>query len=469
MSNFQYQKLVQQLIRRIETKQLAFGEKLPSIRSMATKSSLSKTTVIKAYEQLESQGYIQAVAKSGFYVSYQLGEAVEQLKKQPKRKRPQAVQQGQVMLDMMRKGAAFDLLPSEAVDHVNPELRNHLSKAFRYQSGKDQQQYDEPSGYRPLRKQLALHYTHNDYFLEAKDIIVTHGCQHSLHLALMASTEPGDVVAIESPAFYGVIELLRALKLKVLEIPCSSITGIKIEEFVKMCERWPIKALMLTSNFSTPTGSVIPDAQKQHLLELSENYDFTIIEDDIYRLLYFGHKEPNSLLSFNPQGETGNVISCSSFSKSLSRDLRVGWIISNKFHEKIEQLKFSTSLATGRTMQVGLSNYLKSGAAKRFMNKRRSELQQYAKDWRDYLTQDASPIISCSTAQGGLSLWVELPEHVNTLALYNEMQKQQIYVTPGSLFSLGDEFNQFLRISFSEPLNEARKEALELLLDYMKK
>jgi DNA-binding transcriptional MocR family regulator len=467
--SYQYQKLVQQIIQRIRSKQFSYGDKLPSIRAMAVSQGVSKTTVIKAYEQLEALGFINAVAKSGFYISRQSAAAVEQLSLRPQAKKPQLVHQDQLMLDIMQRGVAFDLLQNQSGYSFNAPLKQHLAKAMREQTGLEQQQYDSPRGYYPLREQIAKLYQTQGEAVDAEDVIITQGCQQSLLLALLACCKSGDTVAIESPAFYGVIEILRLLKLKVLELPCSSITGLDVGAFAAMSKRWPIKALVVTPNFSTPTGSMMPDENKHQLLQVCNEQDIVIIEDDIYRQLHFSAYEPSSLFSLAINQGFTNVISCSSFSKSLSRDLRIGWLIVKQYKEVLEPLKVAASLACSQSMQKGLANYLLSGAAKRYLNKRRADLQRFANEWQYYLMSEDSPFISCSVAKGGLSLWLEMPENIDAVELYNKMRLKGIFITPGALFSSYSGFNNFIRVSFSEPLDSSRKQALDELFKQIKK
>lgn len=464
MSGYQYQKLVDYFSREIRDGVLLPGIKMPSIRSLSRLQGVSKTTVITAYSQLEALGLIESRPKSGFFVCVQKQEGFKL--KHPENSRPMVkpamVSTSQIIIDMMEKAASFDLLPKVKQQSGNVELRQCLSRAQRGESGTEQNYYDEPLGLLALRQQVAQRVYHSQHTVSTDNIVITHGCQHALLLALMSTTEPGDIVAIESPGFYGAIQLLKALNIKVIELPSSPSTGIDVDTFEQATNQWNIKALMVAPNYSTPTGACMPDSAKIQLLECCISKEITIIEDDVYSDLYFGLNKPRSIYSFDA---TGTVILCSSFSKSLSRDLRVGWILPGKYIQKVKQLKIVTSIATGITIQKGLAMYLEKGCYERYIKKQRSVLGIQSIQWQDAIKQYLLSVKSCSTPKGGLALWAELPTRIDTIKLYKKAQSKGITITPGSLFSSQNKYRNYLRLSFSEQLTEKRMEALVTLED----
>lgn len=459
MSGYQYQKLVADFSREIRDGVLLPGIKIPSIRSLSRLQNVSKTTVITAYSQLEARGLIESRPKSGFFVCAQKKDSLEL--KHPENSRPTVkpalVSTSQIIIDMMEKAASFDLLPKVDQSLGNVELRQCLSRAQRRESGSEQHYYDEPLGLLALRQQISQRVYHSQGAVRADDIVITHGCQHALLLALMSTTEPGDIVAIESPGFYGAIQLLKTLKIKVIELPSSPSTGIDVEAFEKATQQWNIKGLIVAPNYSTPTGACMPDSTKVKLLECCISKEITIIEDDVYSDLYFGLNKPRSIYSFDT---TGTVILCSSFSKSLSRDLRLGWVLPGKHIQKVKQLKIVTSIATGITVQKGVAMYLEKGCYERYIKKQRSVLEIQSIQWQDAIKQYLLSVKSCSTPKGGLALWAELPANIDTIKLYKSAQSKGIIITPGALFSSQNKYRNYLRLSFSEGLTDKRKEAL---------
>jgi len=326
--------------------------------------------------------------------------------------------------------------------------------------------YDNPKGSTDLQNQISEHYRTRNLYVNKHDICITSGCQNSLFLALSVCCNAGDTVVIESPAFYGCLQLLQHLKLRVIEIPASSQTGIKSAELTNILQKWKIKACIVTPNFSTPTGGSLPTEEKKQLVKLAHEYNFTLIEDDIYGDLGF-HLTSEPLKSFD---EHGRVILCSSFSKALSRDLRIGWIMGGEKHDEIVQLKLVNYLATNQAIQQGLASFMAEGFYRR-------HLTQY----RELLQKQRDILITCikeywqfpytfSLPNGGLSIWLELEKNIDTTEIYKQAIKEEIIITPGMLFSSNKQFTHCMRLSFVHEITPKRLLALKkigaLINDY---
>jgi len=329
MRQFKYEQLANILKSQIDDKKWRANEKLPSIRDLASSYSVSKISVQKALHTLEARGLVYVKPKSGYYVSpsKSIKLASQGIKRIGK---PKLVDVPEIFYEIMERGAAFDIAPryldnAQAPNHLLL-LNRHISRALRQKPQNNALYYSEPPGDISLRYQISEHYRKRNLNISEQEICITSGCQNSLFLALMATCQPGDIVAIESPAFYGVLQLLQQLKLKVVELPSSYTSGLTAEALREATTKWNIKACVLTANFATPTGALIPTEEKRNIVALAAEKNLVLIEDDIYGDLGF-HSNVEPLKSYDTQG---NVILCSSFSKSLSRDLRIGWIVANK-------------------------------------------------------------------------------------------------------------------------------------------
>lgn len=464
MTVYLYHQLEQELRQLIASGQLGAGEKIPSVRQLSHAKALSKSTVLTALARLEAEGFIEAKPRSGYFVVDQNSARVLQI---PETSQPEikAVPAKHLLMDIMAQGAAFDLLSPSVVDNhqrfddgCNQQLKRCLARAQRQQSCREQLYYDEPGGNLALRQALAQHISHGGKKINARQLLITSGCQNSLLLALMATTKPGDVVAVESPGFYGSLQLIESLGLKVLELPCDAQTGLSPQALELALQHWSIKALIVTPNFATPMGSSLPEQAKLNLINLAEQYQFAIIEDDIYGDLHFSLQRPRSLYSYD---SADNVILCGSFSKSVSRDLRLGWIVAGKWSDDIKRLKLVTGIASSQTLQQGLLQFMQEGSLYKHAKQKRRQLQQQHQELQQLIAQHLSMAVSCSQAEGGLTVWLELPKEINSLDLYNQAKEQQVLLTPGGLFSLQDSYSNFLRLSFAHPWNESRIAAFQ--------
>lgn len=459
-----YRQIEELLREEISSGQRKTGERLPSIKQLCAEQKVSKSTVQTAYARLEADGFIEARSRSGYYVTYSEQVVLKTPIPSSPVSTPTFVSAEQILVDIMEKGAAFDVLPHSTneghKEQGNEQLRRCLSRAQRRQTGHQQYYYDEPMGLPILRQQLAQRVGYGGGQTNEDEVVITSGCQHALLLALMASTTSGDVVAVESPAFYGFLQLFETLGLQVIELPCAADTGLSPESLRLALQHWKIKALVLSSNFSTPTGAQLPEKNKPLLLEVAEEYGVTIIEDDIYGELQFGLQRPRTLYSYS---KSGNVILCSSFSKSLSRDLRLGWILPGKFLKQVKRLKLITALSTSVTLQQGISNFLEEGAYDKHLRTIRQTLQKQCHDLLKLIPELIPNYKSCSQPKGGIALWLELPEGTDTLKLYEKARNKGVIITPGRLFTTQNRYNNFIRLSYLHKWNEERRAALKQL------
>lgn len=462
MGSFRYETLEVFLRQQIQAGRYKVGEKLPSVRTLCQQHTLSKATVMHALHKLEADQLVYAIPKSGYFVA-DTGSDHTTPQKVSTPSIPTQVNVPDIFRDIMSRSAAFDILPTDgsapAAQHLIT-LNRMISKALRTHPEKKAHYYDEPKGHMGLRQAITDLYRQRETHLLAEDLCITTGCQHALFLALMATCKAGDTVAIESPAFYGALQQLEQLGLHVIEISSDPKAGLDLNELEQKISDWPIKACIVTPNFHTPTGSQMPIENMKALVALAAKHDFYIIEDDIYGELHFRNEVCPPIKSVCSQGR---VILCSSFSKCLSRELRMGWIAGGNLHSKIVQLKLITQLACPQATQEGLAEFLHQGHFKRYLNHYRQQLQEQ----RDQLLRELKRFwgeqIKFSKPNGGLSCWVELPETINTQQSYKVLLEKGIVLTPGVLFSAHGLYQNYMRLSFSQPLTERRRAALHLL------
>ncbi|SIP94821.1 transcriptional regulator, GntR family [Marinobacterium stanieri] len=459
-SEYRYQQLEQWLLRGIEEQRWRLGERLPSIRALCKEHGLSKATVQHALQRLEAQGLLEARPKAGYFVSLQ-PRTVRQPQSRVSIEAPRPVNVSELLLDIMRRSAAFDLIPEFRAGDLPAgilALNRSIGRALRRQRGEDYLYYDEPAGDAGLREQLSLHLARRGWAAVPEQLCITSGCQHALFLALQACCKRGDVVAVESPGFYGVLQLLEQLELQVVEVPTSPDTGMDMAALEEVLARWPVRACIVSPAFATPSGALMPLESRQQLLALAEQHDLAVIEDDIYADTALGAlPDPLKALDRNER-----VILCSSFSKSLSRDLRLGWVAGARWHQRILHLKLVSQLASSRYLQQGVAEFIQDGSFATHLRRQRHELR----DRRDRLIaflQAWSTELRVSVPAGGLAVWVELPEGVDTLASYPKALEQGVVITPGPLFSVSGQFSNCLRLSFAHPWDERRTRALNQL------
>ncbi|WOH37983.1 PLP-dependent aminotransferase family protein [Thalassotalea fonticola] len=454
-----YQALANKIISQVNTGQLCFGEKLPSIRTMANTHNVSKNTVIKALADLERNDYIEARIRQGFFVKFKglKNDAPVPLNVEIQ---PVEVTIPQIFYDIMQRSAAFDILPSANEQYQSKyllQLQKDINKATKNSPFIKASYYDSPIGLLNLRKQIRERYRNRGFLINESDLCITSGCQHSLFLSLFSVCKPGDTVAVESPGYYGIIQLLEQLQLNIVEIPVSGDTGIELNALAQAAEKWDIVAVVVTPSFSTPTGALMPINNRQRLINIANMHNLAVIEDDIYGELGFDSNLP-PVKSFDTEQR---VILCSSFSKCLSRDLRIGWVSGGRWHDKIIRLKLTSQLASGQLQQQAVADFMVNGHFKRHINSFKNSLLLHRNQLLSALLQYGPVSIKYTLPNGGLALWVEFEQHVDTTKLYSKALKENIILTPGQLFSSAGHFKNSIRISFNHPFTGQRLNALK--------
>nr|WP_323745817.1 PLP-dependent aminotransferase family protein [Alloalcanivorax profundimaris] len=464
LTAYRYQRLETWLLRGIEEGRWRLGEKLPSIRTLCREHGLSKATVQHALRRLEARGLVEARPKAGYFLSLR-PESPTTPRSRARIVAPRAASVSDLLLDIMGRGAAFDLVPDPLAGSLPPgvlALNRAVGRALRRRRGGGYQYYDAPAGEPELREQLALQHARRGWPVEPERLCVTSGCQHALFLALMACCERGDVVAVESPGFYGVLQLLEQLRLQVVEVPASPDTGMDMDALEQVLDRWKVKACVVSPAFATPGGALMPEASRRRLLALAEQHDLAVIEDDIYAETALG-PVPDPLKALDTQDR---VILCGSFSKCLSRDLRLGWVSGARWHERVLRLKLVTQLAGSRFLQQGVADFMADGGFAAHLRRQRHDLRVNRDQLIDRLRRWPGEV-RVSRPEGGLAVWVELDVGIDTLAAYDRALEQGVVITPGPLFSGSGQFRNCLRIGFAHRWHPDRLVALERLADVL--
>ena len=326
-SDHLYLQIAETIQQQILDEVLKIGDKLPSVRLLSKEHGLSVSTILQSYYHLEGKGLIESRPQSGYYVRFNPSRFPKKIEKSYppqtiKTKNVEAII-GEVYDDFSMSGITkFSLsVPSQ---EILPLAR--LNKAM-IQSLRDLPangtSYEQVQGNELLRRQVARWSMNWGGQLQAESLITTSGCMNAISYCLMAIASPGDTIAVESPVYFGMLRFAQSIGLKILELPTHPDTGVDPDDVKKALQQHDIKALFLVTNFSNPTGYCMPDEQKEAMVKLLSIHGVPLIEDDLYGDVYFGNKRPRSCKSFD---EEGNVLWCSSISKTLAPGYRVGWV-----------------------------------------------------------------------------------------------------------------------------------------------
>ena len=447
-----YARVADDLVRAIQTGVYREGDRLPSIRSQSKRLSVSASTILEAYAQLQDRGLVESRPQSGFYVR-RTARAPDPPPMSRPRLAPTEVSMGAIAMEVVRATADPALVAfGTALPDMNlpgPKSVRRLLASVARSHGTRALAYEVPPGNRELRVQIARRAALAGCAFGPDDVVVTSGCQEALLLCLRAISSPGDTIAVESPTFYGTLQAIRSLGLRALEIPTHPETGISLESLEMALEQFPIKGLVVTPHASNPLGYVMPDSRKADLLHLAQAHGVPLIEDDVHGELVYGAGRPRAIKAWDTRDD---VLLCSSVSKSIAPGLRVGWAVPGRFLEAVNTLKLVTNMASATLPQLVVAEYLSQGHGG-FDRHLRAARVSYASA-RDRLVELVGKHFPKETRvsrpAGGFVAWLELPKSTDSVALYRRALAEGISIAPGPLFSAREKYKHFVRINFAQ-------------------
>jgi DNA-binding transcriptional MocR family regulator len=456
-----YRDLADEVAALITSGTLRTGERVPSVRDLVRQHRVSPATAMRAYEMLESKELIESRPRSGYYVSDRWHRQISPPRHSRPPSRSTSVAISELVFDILESTRHRDIVPLGSA-FPSPtlfpwaKLARFLGSSARHMDPWDVVQ-SLPPGSDELRRQIARRYMLSGASVNTEEIIVTSGALEALNLALGALTRPGDIVAIESPSFYACLQAIEAAGLKALEIPTHPVHGVSVGALEEAIRKHDIRACWFMTNFQNPSGATLPDDSKRELVRLLAQHDIPLIEDDVYAELYFGDERPRAAKSYDTKGL---VLNCGSFSKSLAPGYRLGWVAAGRFAKQIERRKIISSLATSMPIQEGIASMLRHDGVDQHLNTLRTALQRQQVQMLESIKRHFPTGYRLATPHGGYFLWIELPAHIDAMALREAALQADISIAPGPMFSARRAFRNCVRINCGHPFTPTLERAI---------
>ncbi|QSQ24481.1 PLP-dependent aminotransferase family protein [Pyxidicoccus parkwayensis] len=423
------------------------GERIHSVRELSRLKGVGLNTAVRAHEILEDRGLVVTRPQSGTYV---VGPRQDSGITPPRRRLsvPREVDvPGLVSLvfesaqakDLVPLGAACltpDLYPCEA---INRFTRQALREAPELVGG-----YALPPGQFEYRRQISRRLAKHGCSVDPAEVVATNGAMEALSLALRATCAPGSAVLIESPQYFGILQALQQQELRVVELPTHPRDGVDLAQVEEALEKFDIGAGLFIPNFSNPLGTLMDDARKAQLVDLFARHDVPLIEDDIYAELSLQGGRPRPLKAFDRRG---GVLTCSSFSKTVSPGLRAGWMLPGRYLERVKALQCSSSMGAGSLSQAVLAGFLASKEYERHMASLRTHFSLQVGRVSNAVRECFPEGTRLTTPRGGFVLWVELPRGTDAVELSRRALESGISISPGILFSASNRYRNHLRLN----------------------
>jgi DNA-binding transcriptional MocR family regulator len=425
---------------------------------------VSLSTILQAYYHLESKGLIEARPQSGYFVRY----SPRKFPAIPSKSKPEPTavnNQAEEIITSVYSNLADNSLIKFSLSVPAPELLPiaRLNKTM-IECMRDLPaggtNYEDIQGNPELRRQIAKWSMLWDGKLTGDDIVTTAGCMNAVAFSLMALTERGDAIAVESPTYFGILQLACNLGLKIYELPTDPQTGVDVDALKRTLQNHKIKTCILMSNFNNPIGSCMPDENKKEVVKLIQHHHVPLIEDDLYGDVYFAKSRPKSCKTFD---DSGLVLWCGSVSKTLAPGYRVGWVAPGIFLDKIKMLKLYHIVSSSTLEQETVARFLGNGRYEHHLRKLRNTLQTNSLQYSRAICEYFPAGTKITRPQGGFLLWVELNNRITTYNLHKEAMKHGISIGPGRMFTLQDQYHHCMRLSYGLLWNSKIDEALKTL------
>jgi DNA-binding transcriptional MocR family regulator len=455
-----YLKIADAMARQIRTGTLPRGERIPSVRLLASQHGVSQSTVVQAYRTLEDARLIEARPRSGYFVAARPPQLPEpETSRPPKRSvnvGRNAVAARMTSLAHDPDHVSFGAACPDAALFDEERVRRAVSRAVQRHRG-TLCQYPFGAGDEALRRAVARHVLRMGCHIDADDIVITSSCLEAITLCLRSVTQPGDTVALESPTYYGFLQILEHLGLRALEIPTHPRTGISLDALQLALDTQPVKALVVVPTLSNPLGASMPVPERKRLAQMLARHKLPMIEDVLYNDLCEDEDRRRAVQSFDTAGQ---VMLCGSFSKTIAPGLRLGWVAAPAWTDHLQRLKAATSGSETVMLQRALADLLTQTGIEAGYRALRSVVNARMDEARRLVSRHFPKGTRMTAPPGGFILWLELPSGIDTNVLFEACLDERICIAPGSVFTTSGRFNHCMRLGLGGKWGAAERKAL---------
>jgi len=332
-------------------------------------------------------------------------------------------------------------------------------------------QYGATEGYEPLREMIARHMARYAILAKVENVLITSGSQQALDLIGKLLINSGDRVLVEAPTYLGALQAFNGYGAQYLSVPIDD-DGLRTELLEPSLRLGP-KFMYILRNYDNLAGVTLSQGRRHQLILLADKYGIPIVEDDPYGQLRYEGEHIAPLVVLDRENlrrdngfSIGNVIYLSTFSKTLAPGLRLGWIVAPpKIISKLVQLKQGADLHTSTFIQCVAFEVARGGFLDQHVKLIRGVYRQRRDVMLQALKEFFPPEVTWTQPQGGLFLWVTLPEGMDSQSLFRSALAENVAFVPGDSFYAGNgpESCRHLRLNFSHPNPEQIREGIRRL------
>lgn len=448
--DFLYLQLYNEIKELILNGELSPDTKLPTIRKLAEKLDVNNVTVVTAYNQLETDGFIYKKVGSGSFVKKLDEIEIEEEREENKGK-----------VNFGSTAPTPNLFPVEEIkEAINEVLDRDRANAFIYQESK---------GYTPLRKSLKSYLEKLDIVTDIDSIQIISGAQQGIDIISKAMVDYGDIVFTESPTYTGAIGVFNSRGARAIGIPIER-DGIDIVELKNKLKSFRPKFIYIMPNFQNPTGYSYSKEKMEELLELAVEYGFYIIEDDYLSDLKFKNKQNRTIKSID---RYDRVIYIKSFSKLFMPGLRIAFmVVPTELYSGILSAKHISDISTPGLIQRAFDAYMRNGNWDENIKRINKVYDLRYRIMVKAVTELMPKTVEYILPEGGLNFWFKLPSGHSSNELYEYLLAREISIAPSMVFDLNGEDSEYFRLSVtsidSEDIRPHMEKLTEGISDFFK-
>jgi DNA-binding transcriptional MocR family regulator len=430
------EQIVRMVAARIDDRLLRGGARMPSIRQFATSHQVSCFTVVTSYDKLVAKGYLESRRGAGFFVRERspLNSPLDGRSSQQAGPHQEPAAQPLDVVWLIRnmfRQVPLAMVPGSGLLPADWLDGKMIADALRDISREHSQllvSYGAPHGFLPLRQQLQMSLAELEIAATPEQIVTTVGVTQALDLVAREFTRPGDTIFVDDPAWFLMFGSFAALGTKVIGIPRLA-DGPDLVQLAQLAQLHKPKLYVINSVLHNPTSTSLSAAKAFQVLRIAEQHDFTIVEDDIYCDMHPGGLPATRLAALD---QLQRVIYLGGFSKTLSANLRVGFIAtSSEWAQRLADRKMLSTLTSSDIGERVIYKILSEGLYRKHVARLRARLDTVrAKAVRQMesvgLKVDLVP-------SAGMFVWVDAGCDTNVLT--EKAMQGGVLLAPGSLFS----------------------------------
>lgn len=465
-----YAQIGQRIGQMIDAQVFRVGQRLPSLRDLASQNGVSVSTAVQAFHWLEERHLVVARPKAGYFVAPRSRRpALPAVSRPPRhslvlqrKSRTETIAVFQTNDQEVSFGAGYPVVsfggacPKDPQFFDDDRVRVALARSTRIHRHSLIEYSDSP-GTLALREAVARRALHLGCQLLADDLIITSSCIHAVGLCLRAVTKPGDVVALESPTHFGFLDLLESLNLRVLEVPTHPKQGMSLPALQLALDTQPVKVVLSVPTLSNPLGAVMKHSDKRALVQMLASRQIPLIEDVVFNDLLAADERRKAAKAFD---QDGGVMVCGSFSKTVAPGLRLGWVEAGRWKDSVSMLKRVQGGPTNVVLEQALADLLSQAGYEARMRRLGALMKDRLQEARGLISDGFPRGTRVSDPSAGYTLWVELPGQLDAMALFQRCVAEGITFGPGALFTATDRFRHCLRLSFAGAWTDVERRAL---------